>query len=168
MNFLHALAGSLLASEQTYPLLISLTDTPLILKPTLLPGLASDNSSWCCSIDLTSVYTPPGANLTVIPGFNTPVSTLPTGTVPTPEILYTSYNGSLNGLSSGLVGFGKASIASIKQGPLYQDILVDLVVKFSPSIPEKGTYWMFCFLNPVFFKKLAASFLISLYLPGLY
>ena len=85
---------------------MSLTATPLILKPTLLPGKASVNSSWCYSIDLTSVVIPPGVNLTFIPGFNIPVSTLPTGTVPTPEILYTSYNGNLNGLSCGLFGSG--------------------------------------------------------------
>jgi len=45
-----------------------------------------------------------GENLTTIPGLMTPVSTLPTGTVPIPEILYTSYNGSLSGESIGLFG----------------------------------------------------------------
>jgi len=45
-----------------------------------------------------------GAKKTFIPGFKTPVSTLPTGTVPIPPILYTSYNGNLSGLSEGLFG----------------------------------------------------------------
>ena len=80
-------AGSFLLSEATNPLLTYCTEIPLTLKPTLLPGEADSKFSWCCSMDLTSVTTPPGQNLTDIPGFKTPVSTLPTGTVPTPEIL---------------------------------------------------------------------------------
>lgn len=76
-----------MVSETTYPLLISLTETFLTLKPTLAPELASSNYSWCISTDLTSVTISVGENLTFIPGFKTPVSTLPTGTVPTPEIL---------------------------------------------------------------------------------
>jgi len=79
--------GSFLASPQTFPLLISLTLTPLMLKPTLSPGKASYKVSWCISTDLTSVVTSPGANVTVIAGLRTPVSTLPTGTVPIPPIL---------------------------------------------------------------------------------
>ena len=60
---------------------------PLTLKPTLSPGLAYGKTSWCISIDLTSVVISEGEKITVIPGFKIPVSTLPTGTVPTPEIL---------------------------------------------------------------------------------
>lgn len=45
-----------------------------------------------------------GAKVKVIPGFKVPVSTLPTGTVPIPPILYTSYKGNLKGLSVGLLG----------------------------------------------------------------
>lgn len=103
------------------------------------PGLAYGNTSWCISIDLTSVVISDGENLTVIPGLSIPVSTLPTGTVPTPEILYTSYNGSLNGLSFGLVGGERLSIASKRQGPLFHVILVDLVASPSPVNPEYGT-----------------------------
>ena len=41
----------------------------------------------CISIDLTSDVRPEGANVTFIFGLKTPVSTLPTGTVPIPAIL---------------------------------------------------------------------------------
>lgn len=87
MKLVDSLAGSFLESEQTFPLLISLVDKPLTLNPTLSPGIASVKASWCISTDLTSVDTPYGANTTTIPGFKTPVSTLPTGTVPIPPIL---------------------------------------------------------------------------------
>merc|ERR1719510_733760 len=81
------LAGLFLESEATYPRLISLTDTFLILKPTLSPGTASGRDSWCISTDLTSVERPTGAKVTTMPGLITPVSTRPTGTVPMPPIL---------------------------------------------------------------------------------
>jgi len=87
VNETDSLAGSFLLSEQTFPLLISLVDKPLTLNPTLSPGIASGKASWCISTDLTSVDTPYGAKTTIIPGFKTPVSTLPTGTVPIPPIL---------------------------------------------------------------------------------
>lgn len=73
--------------EATNPLLISLTEIPLTLNPTLSPGIASVNYSWCISTDLISVTTLAGAKQTVIPGLMIPVSTLPTGTVPIPPIL---------------------------------------------------------------------------------
>jgi hypothetical protein len=79
--------GSFFESPQTLPLLISLTDNDLTLNPTLSPGTASYKASWCISIDLTSVETPVGANVTTMFGFKIPVSTLPTGTVPIPPIL---------------------------------------------------------------------------------
>lgn len=60
---------------------------PFILKPTLSPGPAYYNYSWCISTDLTSLVKLVGAKLTVIPGLRIPVSILPTGTVPTPDIL---------------------------------------------------------------------------------
>lgn len=69
----------------------------------------------------------------------TPVSTLPTGTVPIPPILYTSYNGNLNGLSDGLFGGMMASKASKRVGPLYQVILSDFSNMLSPCQPEIGT-----------------------------
>lgn len=52
-----------------------------------------------------------------LPGLSTPVSTLPTGTVPIPPILYTSCNGKRRGLSVGLEGGKIASKASIKHLP---------------------------------------------------
>merc|ERR1711892_107477 len=48
-------AGLFLESEATYPLLISFTETFLMLNPTLSPGIASGRDSWCISTDLTSV-----------------------------------------------------------------------------------------------------------------
>merc|ERR1712106_571620 len=48
-------AGLFLGSEATYPLLISFTETFLMLNPTLSPGIASGRDSWCISTDLTSV-----------------------------------------------------------------------------------------------------------------
>lgn len=87
MKLIDSLAGSFLESEPTLPLLISLVERPLTLNPTLSPGIASVKASWCISTDLTSDETPYGAKTTTIPGFKTPVSTLPTGTVPIPPIL---------------------------------------------------------------------------------
>ncbi len=83
----HILAGSFFVSDTTYPLLTSLTVTPLTLNPTLSPGWASYNYSWWISMDLTSALYPDGVKVTFIPTLRIPVSTLPTGTVPTPEIL---------------------------------------------------------------------------------
>jgi len=82
-----SLGGSYFKFPQTFPLLISLTANPLTLNPTLSPGTASTNASWCISTDLTSDDTPVGAKMTSIPALITPVSTLPTGTVPIPPIL---------------------------------------------------------------------------------
>jgi len=79
-----------------------------------------------------------GAKKTFIPGFKTPHSTLPTGTVPIPPILYTSYNGSLSGLSVGLTGGVIRSNASFKVGPLYQGKFVDFSTMLSPTHPEIG------------------------------
>lgn len=77
--------GSFLLSPATLPRRMSFTDTFLTLKPTLSPGSASVSASWCISTDLTSVVTLTGAKVTTMPGFSTPVSTRPTGTVPMPE-----------------------------------------------------------------------------------
>jgi hypothetical protein len=82
-----SLAGSFLLSEATLPLLISFTEIPLTLNPTLSPGVASKSYSWCISTDLTSVTIPDGAKQIDIRGLMIPVSTLPTGTVPIPPIL---------------------------------------------------------------------------------
>jgi len=99
-----------------------------------------------------------------IPGLITPVSTLPTGTVPIPPILYTSYKGNLKGLSTGLLGGTTLSRASRRKGPLYQGIAGDLSIMLSPTQPEMGTKGIFSGLYPTFFKKTDISFLISLYL----
>jgi hypothetical protein len=72
-------------------------------------------------------------------GFKIPVSTLPTGTVPIPPILYTSYNGSLSGLSDGLFGGIIESRHSMRVFPLYHGVLVDLSIMLSPFHPEIGT-----------------------------
>lgn len=55
-----------------------------MLKPTLCPGSAVCRPWWCISMDLTSAVSLAGENIRVIPGLRTPVSILPTGTVPTP------------------------------------------------------------------------------------
>ncbi len=46
-------AGLFLLSEATYPRLMSLTETFLMLNPTLSPGVASASDSWCISTDFT-------------------------------------------------------------------------------------------------------------------
>jgi len=110
------------------------------------------------------VVIPEGAKQTVIPGLMTPVSTLPTGTVPIPPILYTSYKGNLKGLSVGLLGGTTLSKASIRVGPLYQVMLGDLSIMLSPAHPDIGMKGILSGLYPTFFKKPANSFLISSYL----
>ncbi|KAH9419681.1 hypothetical protein DERP_015402 [Dermatophagoides pteronyssinus] len=119
--------------------------------PTLSPGTASCKASWCISTDFTSVVIPAGAKVTTQPGFKTPVSTRPTGTVPIPPILYTSCNGNRSGLSVGRVGGSCASKACNKvlpsnfcpfrsiAHPLNQVILVDGSNMLSPFQPEIGT-----------------------------
>ena len=81
----------------------------------------------------------PGANVTLIPDFKIPVSTRPTGTVPIPLILKTSYNGILKGFSVGRFGGIIESRASIKVGPLYQLRFYDFSIMLSPHHPEIGT-----------------------------
>lgn len=105
-----------------------------------------------------------GAKHTYIPGLINPVSTLPTGTVPIPPILYTSYKGNLKGLSTGLLGGITLSKASMRVGPLYQGMLVDFSIMLSPFHPEIGMKGILSGLYPTFFKKPAISVLISLYL----
>jgi len=98
------------------------------------------------------VVTITGAKVTTIPGFKRPVSTLPTGTVPIPPILKTSYNGSLSGLSVGLVGAVILSKASLRVGPLYHGVFGDLSIILSPFHPEIGINGMVSGLYPTFFK----------------
>lgn len=71
-------------------------------------------------------------------GLIIPVSTLPTGTVPIPPILYTSYNGSLNGFSVGLLGGMILSNASKRHGPVYHGKFADFSIMLSPCQPEMG------------------------------
>merc|ERR1719189_990491 len=108
-----------------------------------------------------------------MPGLMIPVSTLPTGTVPIPPILYTSWRGSLRGLSVGLVGGMTESRASRRVmplalpsflstlHPLYQDMLVDAWIILSPCHPEMGTKGTEAGLYPTFLMKPETSLLIS-------
>src|SRR6201992_809025 len=143
------LGGSFLESPATFPRRISLTETFLTLNPTLSPGRPSTSCSWCISTDLTSVVTPAGAKLTTMPALMVPVSTRPTGTVPIPPILYTSWSGRRRGLSDGRVGGSMASMASSRvlplllvlvsfSQPLYHGQLVDGSIMLSPLKTEIG------------------------------
>merc|ERR1712021_223277 len=144
VKLLQPLAGSRDESEQTLPRRISLTETLRTLKPTLSPGTASGSCSWCISTDLHSVETMEGAKETTIPGLRTPVSTRPTGTVPTPPILYTSWRGRRRASSVGRVGGTMLSMASMSVltvflpflfsvvHPLYQAMLVEASIMLSP------------------------------------
>mmetsp|Transcript_105907 Transcript_105907/g.257298 ORF Transcript_105907/g.257298 Transcript_105907/m.257298 type:complete len:243 (-) Transcript_105907:639-1367(-) len=135
-------AGSRLESDVTKPRRISLTETFLTLKPTLSPGSASATDSWCISTDLTSVVRFTGAKATTMPGLRTPVSTRPTGTVPIPPILYTSWSGRRRGLSLGRFGALTPSRVSSRHLPLYQAMLPDFSIMLSPWKPEIGTNGM--------------------------
>src|ERR1700761_1783839 len=145
-----ALGGSFLESPATLPRRISLTETFLTLKPTLSPGRPSVSCSWCISTDLTSVVTLAGAKVTTMPALMTPVSTRPTGTVPIPPILYTSWRGRRRGLSDGRDGGSMESMASRRvlpvdlvlvsfSQPLYHGQLVEASIMLSPLKPEMGT-----------------------------
>merc|ERR1719432_654735 len=80
-----------------------------------------------------------------------PVSTRPTGTVPIPPILYTSWRGNRRGLSVGLEGGIIESRASRRViplafpsflstlQPLYQDMFLEAWIMLSPCHPEMGT-----------------------------
>jgi hypothetical protein len=83
-------AGTFLASEASFPLLISVAGRYLTLKPKLSRGMASETYSWCISPDLHSEIVPRGPKVTVIAGLMKPVSTQSIGAVLIPKILYTS------------------------------------------------------------------------------
>merc|ERR1712226_724155 len=165
--------GLFLESEETYPRLMSFTLTFLMLKPALSPGTASVRDSWCISTDLTSVESCAGAKVTTMPGLMIPVSSRPTGTVPIPPILYTSWRGSLRGLSVGLLGGTIESRASSKVvplalpslrstfQPLYQAMLVEVLIMLSPCQPEMGTKATAAGLYPTFLMNPLTSFWIS-------
>eukprot|EP01139_Manchomonas_bermudensis_P009425 Amastigsp_a339200_30147.p3 type:complete len:126 gc:universal Amastigsp_a339200_30147:476-853(+) len=118
---------------------MSLTERPLMLKPTLSPGSASVSCSWCISTDLHSASTAAGAKQMVMPGLRMPVSTRPTGTVPIPEILYTSWRGRRSGFSVGRVGGWIMSRAWRSVGPFHHGMLAERSSMLSPSQPEIGT-----------------------------
>merc|ERR1719361_92346 len=115
-------AGLFLESGVTYPRLMSLTDTFLMLKPTLSPGTASGRDSWCISTDLTSVERPTGAKVTTMPGLSV---------------------GLLGGMmesraSRRVMPLALPSFLSTFQ-PLYQVMLVEASIMLSPCHPEMGT-----------------------------
>ncbi|TNN51962.1 hypothetical protein EYF80_037869 [Liparis tanakae] len=60
------MGGSFLLSPATLPRRMSLTDTFLMLNPTLSPGWASVRASWCISTDFTSVDRLQGAKVTTM------------------------------------------------------------------------------------------------------
>merc|ERR1712187_594143 len=127
-------------------------------EATLSPGLALGSCSWCISTLLHSAVSPVGANMIFMPGFKIPVSTRPTGTVPIPWILYTSCRGRRSGLSVGRFGGLIVSSTSRRVLPQYffgapknQGMLVDFLMRLSPSKPEIGInlafLYMFFFSN---------------------
>nr|CAA51987.1 unnamed protein product [Desulfurococcus mucosus DSM 2161] len=82
-----ATVGGTSSEPATSPRLISFFSTPFTLNPMLSPGSAFSILVWCVSMVLTSATSPAGMNTSLSPTFSTPVSTLPTGTTPMPEIL---------------------------------------------------------------------------------
>ena len=86
MNSL-ATVGGLSTGPATSPRWMSVFDIPLTFMPMLSPGSATGIEEWCISIDLTSPVLFEGMKTTDMPALSTPVSTLPTGTVPIPVML---------------------------------------------------------------------------------
>jgi len=189
-----ALGGSFLESPATLPRRISLTETSLTLNPTLSAGTPSTSCSWCISTDFTSVVTLAGAkvttwgasalvrgfcmrfrasqNMLTMPDLLTPVSTRPTGTVPMPPILYTSWRGRRRGLSIGREGGSIASIASKRvlpvvlvlvsfSYPLYHGQFRDSSTMLSPLKPDIRTKGTVMGLYPTFLMKFKVSLMIS-------
>ncbi len=111
MNSLATVVG-LLTEEATSPLLMSFLSMPRTLKPMLSPGSAFSIRTWWVSMLLTSPLTLDGMNTIASPTVMTPVSTRPTGTVPTPFMVYTSWTGRRSGFFTGFVGTVKVSMAS--------------------------------------------------------
>src|SRR5437879_10284404 len=101
--------------------------------------------------------------MTLSPSFTTPVSTRPTGTVPTPVIVYTSCIGTRKGLSKGFGGGMKSLSASYTVTPLYQGVFVLFFDRLSPSHPLVGTNGIFEMSKPTVFSKPSSSFRHSLY-----
>ena len=80
--------------------------------------------------------------------FNIPVSILPTGTVPTPVMEYTSWIGNLNGKSTGLSGSSNASNSCTRVFPLYQGVFELFSEMLSPSNADTGMKGTSEGLNP--------------------
>ncbi len=106
----------------------------LTLNSTLSPGIAYSKASCCYSIDLILLELLTGAKVSFMLGSRTLVSTLLTGTVPSPPILYTSYNGTFKVFF--LFGGSISSKPSIRMSSLNQGRLVDLSNIFSPCHSE--------------------------------
>ena len=94
-------------------------------------------------MDLISPVLLGGMKVTFIPAFMIPVSTRPTGTVPTPLMEYTSLIGTRNGLSVGFGGSATLSSASRRHGPSYQGVssgvLTFRLAASSAEVGMKGT-----------------------------
>src|SRR5213593_1258737 len=101
--------------------------------------------------------------MTLSPSLTTPVSTRPTGTVPTPVIVYTSCIGTRRGLSNGFGGGMKSLSASNTVTPLYQGVLVLFFDRLSPSQPLVGTNGTFETSKPTVLSNPSSSFRHSLY-----
>jgi hypothetical protein len=157
-----ATVGGLSAAPIMSPRLICFLSTPLRLKPTLSPASADSSCVWWVSIDLISPAAPDGITMTFSPGFILPVSTLPTGTVPTPVIEYTSCIGILRGLPTGFSGGSKVSSDSARVGPLYQGIFSDFLTKLSPFQPDIGTKFILAVLYPTNLSIFSTASLASL------
>ena len=133
-----------------------------MFTPTLSPAFAEGNISWCISMDLTSPVFPDGINTILSFAFIVPDSILPTGTVPTPVIVYTSCTGNLNGLSVGMDGASRVSNISSNDFPLYHGILSDIVATLSPVHADRGTNGISAGLIPTVFRSFPTSALIAL------
>ena len=86
-------------------------------------------------------------------GFIEPVSTRPTGTVPTPVIEYTSCIGKRRGLPVGFSGTLNSSNVSRRVLPLYHGIFSDFFTRFSPVQPDTGINGTVSTLKPTDFTS---------------
>src|SRR5438445_13372420 len=70
--------------------------------------------------------------------------------------------GILRGLLIGFGGSVKLSRASKRVGPLYQGMLVDFLIRFSPVHPETGMICTFLMSYPTIFRRFSTSCFDSL------
>src|SRR5438093_6337543 len=158
-----AMVGGLSGCPMTSPRVISFFATPFTLKPMLSPGSAFGIRTRSVTIVLTSPTLPDVQKITLSPSFNTPVSARPTGTVPTPVIVYTSWIGTLNGLLSGFGGGVNWSNASRMVAPLYHGVLALFLARLSPFHPLVGTKGILLISKPTVLSKPSISFYHSRY-----